>query len=82
VWGGVRALPYRKSVKKKKKQEKKSGGGGGGGGGDSHRKGLGMLIVSLRGIDQEEILFWSQGVHDKMPPFLTVKVSFRVHSMS
>ena len=27
------------------------GGGGGGGGGDSHMKGAGMLVVSLRGVN-------------------------------
>ena len=33
------------------------GGGGGGGGGDSHMKWMGMLVVSLRGVN---FGFWSR----------------------
>ena len=35
---------------------RKGGGGGGGGGGAPHMKVVGMLVVSLRGVDFE---FWS-----------------------
>ena len=39
-------------------------------------KGVGMLVVSLRG---ENFGFWShQGVLGKTPSYLAVKVSFRV----
>ena len=33
------------------------GGGGGGGGGNSHLKGAGMLVISLRGVN---LRFWSR----------------------
>ena len=44
--------------------------------GDSHMKGTGMLVVSLRG---ENFGFWSRlGCSGKMSLFLAVEVSFRV----
>lgn len=48
------------------------------GGGDSCMKLYGMLVVSLKGINQK---FWSYlgSVHYKAP--LAVKVSYRVHSV-
>ena len=45
-----------------------------GGGGALHVKGLGMLVVSLRG---ENFGFWSH-VGCSGPSYLAVKVSFRV----
>ena len=42
-------------------------------GGGSHMKRAGMLVVSLRGVN---FGFWSQGVLDKTPVYLAVKVSF------
>ena len=36
---------------------------------------VGMLVVSLRGVNFE---FWSPGVLGKTPSYLAVKVSFRV----
>ena len=45
------------------------------GGGAPYLKGVGMLVVSLRGVN---FGFWSQGVLDKTPTYLAVKVSFRV----
>ena len=54
------------------------GGGGGGGGGDSHLKGTGMLVVSLRGVN---FRFWSRlgcSWQNVIIIFLAVKVSFRV----
>ena len=38
-------------------------------------KGVGMFVVSLRGVN---FGFWSQDVLGKMPSYLAVKVSFRV----
>ena len=38
-------------------------------------KGVGMLVVSLRGVN---FGFWSQGVLGKTPSYLAVKVLFRV----
>ena len=48
------------------------GGGGGGWGGTPHMKGVGMLVVSLRGVNL------TYAVLGKTPPYLAVKVSFRV----
>ena len=46
------------------------------GGGDPHMKGVGMLVVSLRGIN---FGFWSHlGCSGQTPSYLAVKVSFRV----
>ena len=47
-------------------------GGGGGGGGTPHMKGVGMLVVSLRRVNL------AYAVLGKTPPYLAVKVSFRV----
>ena len=52
-----------------------AGGPGRGGGGTPHMKGVGMLVVSLRGVN---FGFWSQGVLGKTPLYVAVKVSFRV----
>ena len=49
-----------------------AGGGGGGGGGTPHMKGVGMLVVSLRRVNL------TYAVLGKTPPYLAVKVSFRV----
>ena len=43
-----------------------------GGGGTPHMKGVGMLVVSLRGVNL------TYAVLGKTPPYLAVKVSFRV----
>ena len=44
--------------------------------GDFHKKGVGMLVVSLRGLN---FGFWSHlGCSGKNPLYLAVKVSFRV----
>ena len=50
-------------------------GGPGRGGGTPHMKGVGMLVLSLRGVN---FGFWSQGVLGKTPLYVAVKVSFRV----
>ena len=47
----------------------------GGGGGTPHMKGVGMLVVSLRVVN---FGFWAHLVLGKTPPYLAVKVSFRV----
>ena len=44
-------------TKTKTKYIAKAQGGGGGGGGNSHMKGTGMLVVSLRGVN---FGFWSR----------------------
>ena len=44
------------------------------GGGTPHMKGVGMLVVSLKGLDFE---FWFH-LGCKTPSYLAVKVSFRV----
>ena len=47
-----------------------------GGGETPHIKGVGMLVVSLRGVN---FRFWSHlGCLGKTPSYLAVKVSFRV----
>ena len=46
--------------------------GGGGRGGTPHMKGVGMLVVSLRRVNL------TYAVLGKTPPYLAVKVSFRV----
>ena len=46
-----------------------------GGGGAPHIKGLGMLVVLLRGVN---FGFWSPGVLGKTLLSLAVKISFRV----
>ena len=48
------------------------GAAGVGGGGTPHMKGVGMLVVSLRGVNL------TYAVLGKTPPYLAVKVSFRV----
>ena len=62
---------------KKSKQETPAmgWGPGKGGGGTPHMKGVGMLVLSLRGVN---FGFWSQGVLGKTPLYVAVKVSFRV----
>ena len=45
---------------------------GGGRGGTPHMKGVGMLVVSLRRVNL------TYAVLGKTPPYLAVKVSFRV----
>ena len=45
---------------------------GGRGGGTPHMKGVGMLVVSLRRVNL------TYAVLGKTPPYLAVKVSFRV----
>ena len=44
-------------------------------GGGGHMKGVGMLVVALRGVN---FGFWSHLVLGKAPSYLAVKVSFRV----
>ena len=47
---------------------------GGGGGGESHMKGAGMLVVSLRGLN---FGFWSHlGCYGQNAIYLAVKISF------
>ena len=41
-----------------------------------HMKGVGMLVVSLRGVNSDFGLTW--GVLGKTPSYLAVKVLFRV----
>ena len=48
---------------------------GGGWRGAPHIKGLGMLVVLLRGVN---FGFWSHGVLGKTLLYLAVKISFRV----
>ena len=45
------------------------------GGGARHIKGLGMLVVLLRGVN---FGFWTHGVLGKTLLYLAVKISFRV----
>ena len=52
----------------------------GGGWKDSHIKRSGMLVVSLGGVNKKILVLLNEGVHDETPSFLTVKVSFRMHS--
>ena len=37
--------------------------GGGGGGGNPHMKGVGMLVVSLRGVNSGFWVFWAKRRH-------------------